>query len=296
VTKKNSKKLMSMTGFASLKGKVGDCTFSLEIKSVNHRFCEVNVRLPGKYSAWDFLIQKEIKNRFQRGRFDVFIKEDTLFGAGKSELAAMKKLHTQLKKLCKELKLNEPMSIDTLLHYQSQMSRTDDVSNINKVWVGFLPLLNKLLDKIAVARLKEGEQIARWLKSCSPAMRKVIAVVERKSRLNPDEYRARLLKKLEKTGFCTDDLRERLCQELAILSDKIDITEELVRLDSHLKTFDVTVSKGGAVGRKLDFLMQELAREVNTITSKSQDATISECAIQLKTDVEKIREQAANVE
>ncbi len=288
--------LNSMTGFASIRGKVGERRFLLEAKSLNHRFCEVNVRMPGRYTAWDFEIQKEIRKRFQRGRIDVFLKEEGRQGVTTKDVAQLKQAHQQLKKIIRELHLSKELTVETVINFSQIYFRDGEVLDVTALWKKFRPLLARLLDRLETMRQREGAQLLRWFKARLPKMERLLGQMERMSAQLPGRSQKRLLKKIKELRLNESLAEERIATEAALLCEKSDVTEELVRLRSHMKEFKGTLKALGSIGRKIDFLMQEVGREVNTISSKSQDSRMSQYAVQFKSEIEKVREQAANVE
>lgn len=288
--------LSSMTGFASVRGKAGGRRFLLEAKSVNHRFCEVNVRLPGRYALWEFEIQKEVRQRFHRGRIDIFVKEEGEGGASDREVATLKKAHRQLKRLARELNLPREISFETLIQFSQLYYREDEGLDVTALWREFRTLNRRLLDRLAAMRCREGRQLLHWFQAHLPPMERLVVQIERAAKRMPQRFQARFEQRCRELGLDRELDRERIFSEALLLTEKSDVTEELVRLRSHLVELRRTLKTSGSVGRKIDFLMQEVGREANTISAKSQDTQISQWMIQFKGEIEKVREQAANVE
>ena len=292
-----SSALVSMTGFAALRGRVGERRFLLEVKSVNHRFCEVNVRLPGRYAAWELPIHKEVKQYFRRGRFDLFIKEESRgVGLASSDFKQIQRAHQQLKRIARELKLPQDISMDTILTYKQNFMRDEELFDAGSDWPAFKILLLKLFKELQSVRMREGKQLARWFQQTIPKLEKLLVHIRRYVDLQPGHYQARLSKRIHELGLDTEKGSERLTAEVALLADKLDVTEELVRLEAHTKALKDILRDKEPMGRKIDFLMQEVGREVNTIAAKSQDTKVASLIVQFKTEIEKIREQAGNVE
>jgi uncharacterized protein (TIGR00255 family) len=285
-----------MTGFATVRGRVGERQLLLEVKSVNHRFCEINARLPGKYSAWELPIQKAVRKKFNRGRIDIFLKEESGVGLSKIDHSQFKKAHQELKRLCRELKLLDDISLESVLHFKQNYFRNEERFDATSEWASFEPLFEKLLDRLAKMRKQEGQQLVKWFRQKLPEMQQLLIQLKKQVRTQSKLQEKKLKSKLEELGFGKIEEDTRIATEIAILADKLDVTEEIVRLEAHLKAFREILNEGELVGRKIDFLMQEVGREVNTIASKSQSSNIASCAVQFKTEVEKIREQAGNVE
>lgn len=292
-----SSSLVSMTGFATLRGRVAQRRFLLEIKSVNHRFCEVNVRLPGRYAAWELPIQKEVKQYFRRGRFDLFIKEESRGGGlATSDFKQIQSAHQQLKKIARTLKLPQNVTLDTVLNYKQNFMRDEELFDAGSDWPAFKTLLLRLFKQLQTVRSREGRQLAGWFQKTIPLLEKLLEQIRRRVRLQPGLFESRLSKRLNELKLVDEKGSERLSAEVALLADKLDVTEELVRLTAHIKALKDILREKEPVGRKIDFLMQEVGREVNTIASKSQDTKVAGLIVQFKTEIEKIREQAGNVE
>lgn len=285
-----------MTGFASVRGKLHERQLLLEAKSVNHRFCEVNIRLPGKYSAWEVPIQKIVRNKFHRGRIDIFLKEEGSAGLGREDRLQFKRAHQELKRLCRELNLSETIELESLLHFKQHFFREEERFDASSEWIDFKPLLDRVLESLERMRRQEGQQLFRWFRHNLPKMQGLMTQLKRHIRNQTKQQKKKIRQKIKELGFDKMEGNVRVAAEMVFLADKVDVTEEIVRMDTHLNTFREIINCGGAVGRKIDFLMQEIGREINTVASKSQDSAISNCAIQFKTEIEKIREQAGNVE
>ncbi len=285
-----------MTGFASVRGRIAEREFVLEAKSVNHRFCEVNVRLPGKYSAWELPAQKNVREFFERGRIDIFIKEEGGVGLSKVDRSQFQSALRELKRLARELQLSDTISLETLLQFKQNYYRDDTHFDVGAEWKHLKPLLEKLLIKLARMRRQEGQQLAKWFRQRVPVMQDIVKKLKTRVKGQSQHQKKKLTRKLKELGFEATGIDNRVASEVALLAEKLDVTEEIVRLDTHLKAFRRLLTEGGVAGRKIDFLMQEVGREVNTIASKSQDSQIANLAVQFKTEVEKIREQAGNVE
>lgn len=285
-----------MTGFASIRGNVAEKALLLEAKSVNHRFCEVNVRLPGRYSAWELPIQKHVRRRFERGRIDIFVKEESCKGLSELDWAQFRKAHQEMRRLCRELKINESVRLEDLLHFKQHYFRDENHVDLTAQWTPFEALLNKLLDRLDKMRCREGRQLGKWFHQKIPELQALLRVLKRCITKHYRAHKQKLKNHIKELGLDRLQSDVHLAPELAMMTDKIDVTEEIVRLETHLEAFRDILRQGGAIGRKIDFLMQEVSREINTIASKSQNSEISSSAVQFKTEIEKIREQAGNVE
>ncbi len=293
---KQSAKIYSMTGFASARGSVAGRRFLVESKSVNHRFCEINIRLPGKFASWEIPLQKLFRTYFQRGRIDIFVKEESGGSIAKTDVDQIKLAHRELKKIAKELKLADEFSLETILSFKQNYFRNEDVVNIEKEWKNFEVIAISLAEKLQKMRLQEGRALQKWFKGQLPILdqliRELMVLVKAQTKNQAGYWQQRM----EELGFKELEGEKRISAELSLLTEKLDVTEELVRLQTHLKAFKSMLMRGGVIGRKIDFLMQEVGREINTVASKSQDSSIAALVVDFKTEIEKIREQAGNVE
>lgn len=285
-----------MTGFATVTGAVGEKQFVLEAKSVNHRYCEVNIRINGKYAAWEYPIQKLIKEKLLRGRIDLFVKDASTAVLDSSELKQIKRAHKALVQLSKNLNLDNSLTLETVLNYRHNYLKGDNSLNLAAEWRKFEPHLKKLIAKLKVVRAREGKALASWFRQAAARMDKLLSQIQKRVDKQPKRYRERMRQRFDEIGMLDSVDPERIASEVAILSDKMDVTEETVRLKAHLVAFKRLLSTAGAIGRQIDFLMQEIGREINTIAAKSQDTDISMYVVDFKTEIEKIREQAGNVE
>jgi len=288
--------MTSMTGFATVTGSVGEKQFVLEAKSVNHRYCEVNIRINGKYTAWEYPIQKTLKENFQRGRIDLFIKETSDAVLDSTELKQIKRAHKALLQLSKDLNLDKGLTLETVLNYRKNHLKGDIALNLPAEWRQFQPHLKKLISRLKLVRAQEGKALASWFRQSAARMDKLLSQIQKRVDKQPKRHRERMHQRLDELGLLASVDPERLATEVALLSDKMDVTEETVRLRAHLKAFKGLLSSSGAIGRQMDFLMQEVGREINTIAAKSQDTGIAKYVVDFKTEIEKIREQAGNVE
>lgn len=288
--------MKSMTGYGTAEGKVGKGLLFVEVKSVNHRFCEINVKQPPKMGVLESYIKKYLQNRYIRGKIDVFIKEKTpLFGdvalTVDSELA--KKYQNCLKKLKRELKLT---TTDEFLHYVGLdhfVTLKEKEGDYSRLWKEIEVLLNKACSNVEEMRHREGKYIQVDQQKRIRLIKKMVIQIEKYSARALDKHRNRVRKIISKSGQVDE---QRLETEVAYLGGRQDIAEELTRLESHINQYASLVKEKGSVGRKLDFLLQEVNREINTIGSKAADADISTLVVNCKSELERLREQVQNIE
>ncbi len=290
----------SMTGYG--RGESNDelRNFLIEIKSVNHRYNDIIIRMPKKLSSFEEKIRKFIKDSVKRGRIEVYItldeskNEDIVI---KPNLNIVQQYYNSLKEIKENFNLKDEISI-------SQLTRFPDIFRIENreeeedvIWQSLSLALRQALSSLIEMRKAEGLKLAEDIKSRSLKIYEIVKEIELWTPIIVKEYRAKLLERVRELTEDTIDIDEdRIALEVSIYADKSNITEEIVRLFSHLDQLNTITSESGAVGRKLDFLIQEMNREINTIGSKSSDINISSMVIEIKSELEKIREQVQNIE
>lgn len=289
-----------MTGYGRGEGSRDGNKITVELSSVNRKSAEVSINLPRELDALESKIRDEILQRVARGRVSARINLSS--GSGfknrsvriNHELA--KSLHAELTLLNKELNTDEPVAIESLLRVPGIVESNDEDVDADAIWPLVQEAVVKALEGLLQMRKREGRHLAKDLKSRIKTIQTSVKTIQKLAPSVPKRYREQLRARLEKTGLEIDLDDDRLLKELVIFSDRSDVTEELTRLSSHFQQFAETVTADEPVGRKLDFLCQELNREINTIGSKAQDAGITKEVVTAKTELEKFREQVQNVE
>lgn len=287
-----------MTGFgkAEIKNKSGK--ISVEISSVNTRFLEISPRLPRSFYSMEPKLRELISSKIERGKINIFVNYEELVTAKTSTIneGLAKSVYKQLTKLKKTLKAECEISLSDLLLIPDISKSSQNNVDHKEIWPSFKKAIDKALSELIRMRQKEGANISKDLKSRVSVLREEIAKIKKLSRTSVDKYRERLNKRI-------NDLLEnpvvdkiRLEEEVTLIAERTDITEECTRFDSHLKQFNSTISAKIPVGKKLNFILQELNREANTIASKCSDIDISSNVIILKEEIEKMREQVQNIE
>lgn len=279
----------SMTGFGSAERD----GFKVEMRSLNHRYLEMFVRLPSGLSSHEMRIRETLKKGLARGKVDVFVtlKEEGTLALNLNEKAA-REIYSALEGLAVSLDISGSITMDTLLQWKS-MFISEEVSYDSKP---FDEALEAALSELKQMRLSEGEGLKSEMLSISGRIGKLNSEIELLcpgARQSAMEKFGQTLKEL--LGEETVD-EGRLLQEASALADRIDITEEVARVKSHIDQVESMLEKGGTVGRKLDFLMQELIREANTMGSKSGEPEILSRVIELKSEIERAREQVQNIQ
>ena len=284
--------MKSMTGFG--KASVEDEVYrvNIEIKSVNHRFLDVQLKLPTGMSAFDLAIRKQVSQKLSRGRVELICKLEELQASSK-KAKVNRELFTQvmaqLPEISPENLISQLLLREEFIEVTNQEIATERLQGL------VLSALDQALDQLVAKRAQEGEQIYQVLQQQGQEAATVLKQLVAFQDVYEKEYQERYTKKLQDyLGGVVD--QDRLLTELAILLEKGDILEEMDRLNIHLQTYASTLQKKVPIGRELDFLVQEMNREVNTIGSKTNHVTLKGYVIQLKTILEKIREQIQNVE
>jgi uncharacterized protein (TIGR00255 family) len=291
--------IRSMTGFGRRQTSWQDGSVTVEVRSVNHRFLEVACRLPRSLNHLEETFKKAVQQRCTRGRIDLTVSLQGAKGkAGNISLdqSLAKQYHQALRTLKKSLKLSGSIDLALIVGLRDVVSVSDQPLEDPKLGKLVERLAAESLDDLAGMRSREGAALAKdMLARLRVIGDQRLRVSARAPFLAQDAF-DRMKGRVEKLlGDAVPDL-SRLNQELTVFADRTDITEELVRLDSHMVQFEQTVIRSEPVGKTLDFLLQEIGREVNTIGSKANDAEIAGHVIQMKTEIERIREQVQNIE
>lgn len=281
--------IQSMTGFGS-----GERDgFRVDVRSLNHRYLDISVKMPPALLENEILIRNMIKERFARGKFEVFIsftdKRQYNFMVNK-EMA--RGIYNAFLEIQRELSIPGIVGIDLLSRYGDMLISDNPEYSVDSLKEALMDAISQLEDM----RKKEGEILANFIKI---SLKRIIDINEKIKDLSKDttlRCREALTKKISDLISDLSIDESRLAQEVAFIAQKTDITEELVRLNSHASQFLNILSNGNVIGRRLDFFLQEMNREANTIASKSDDSRIIDLTIELKTEIEKIREQIQNIQ
>lgn len=294
--------IKSMTAYGRASARVGAKNITVEIKSVNNRFFDCNVKLPRIYSYLEENVKSYIQsNASSRGKIDCYITIEQL--ESDDVKVNLDKLYAEsyinaLKELQCTFGLKDDISVMTVAQNRDVFTVVKEEEDAEKDWEELVTVLSPAVEAYNKMRLAEGERIAADLMQKKQKLIELAKKVSELSEAGCDSYRERLESKLravlESMGQEPDE--QRILTECAIFADKIAIDEELVRLDSHFKAFDEMFASNDPVGRKIDFLLQEMNREVNTTGSKCNDANIAHLVVDMKAELEKIREQIQNIE
>ncbi len=291
--------IKSMTGFGRCETADKDRKMVVEIKAVNHRYCDINMKMPKKLGVFESSIRTLLKKYIQRGKVDVFITyedytEHTVCLKYNSELAA--EYYDKLKEISASFGVENDVTASKLSKYSEVFSLEEQTVDEEALLKLIEQTVSGACEKFVETRIAEGEHLRCDLLSKLDGMTAMVDFIEERSPEIIKAYEARLKAKVcELLENSTVD-ENRILTEVTIFADKICVDEETVRLRSHIKSAAEALNEGGSVGRKLDFIAQEMNREANTILSKANDLEISNKAIDLKTEIEKVREQIQNIE
>ena len=291
--------LKSMTGFGRCEAVIGDRKATVEIKSVNHRYCDITVKIPKKLGALESPIRSLIGEYIQRGKVDVFVTyEDNTAGAEmvRYDSALAAEYMKAFRQMQEEFGLAQDIHVSTLSRCPEVLTLEDRAIDEEALWEVIKKAVTGAAQAISQTREKEGENLKTDLISKLDQMMARVLQIEERAPEIIKEYREKLMARVRDMLADTNVDEARIAMETTIYADKLSVDEEIVRLKSHISTMKQELEKGGPVGRKLDFIAQEMNREANTILSKSGDLITSDIAIELKTNIEKVREQIQNIE
>ncbi len=291
--------IKSMTGFGRCEISENNRKITVEMKAVNHRYLDVNIKMPKSLMFFETAIRSELKNYMSRGKIDIFVTYED-FSEKKSTLHYNKEVAeeylTYLRQMSQDFGLDYDVRVSGLSRYPEVFTVEDNSADPDELWSELKRALDGAAKMFVESRITEGENLKTDLIAKLDNMLKLVDMVAERSPKIVAEYRARIEEKVrELLGDVKVD-EGRLLTEVTIFADKVCVDEEIVRLRSHIETTKATLQAGGSIGRKLDFIAQEMNREANTTLSKANDMELSNIAIDLKTEIEKIREQIQNIE
>ncbi|HIZ45083.1 MAG TPA: YicC family protein [Firmicutes bacterium] len=289
----------SMTGFGRCEVSSEDYKISVEMKSVNHRYLDLSIKMPKKFNVFEADIRNLLKNGIQRGKVDLYITcenfSDKAVRLNYNEVLAGEYMDI-FAKMSEQFSIENDVKVSALSRYPEVITSEQSEEDEETLWQLLKEALTGALEKFVEQRIKEGEHLRADLTGKLDAMVSWVGEIEARSPQIIAEYRTKIEDKVRELLDGSGIDENRIAAEVTLFADKICVDEETVRLRSHIKTMQEALSRGGAVGRKLDFIAQEMNREANTILSKANDIEISGTAINLKTEIEKIREQIQNIE
>lgn len=289
----------SMTGFGRAEVTTAEYKITVEIKAVNHRYLDLSIKMPRKFNAMEAAIRNLLKEYMERGKVDVFISCETIADA-KMNLRYNRTLAEEymgyFDQMAKDFSIPNDITVSKLSALPEIFTMEDEEDDQERLWDLLSPVIREAAEKFVEARTREGENLKRDLLAKLDEMDGEVRVIEERSPQIVEEYRSRLLDKVHELLGSTKVDESLIATEVTAYADRICTDEEIVRLRSHIGATRAELVKGGIVGRKLDFLAQEMNREANTTLSKANDLAVSNAAIALKTGIEKVREQIQNLE
>ena len=289
----------SMTGYGRAEEVFNGCTITVELRSVNNRYLDCNVRIPRLYLFAEEGIETRVQNTISRGKVDVFVTLDSA-GAERVQVTVNKPVadgyYTALKRLSEEYGLSGDISVSLLSRFPEVLLAEKAEEDVEQMAKDICSVLDRALADFDQMRTREGERLKEDILSRAAAIEHKVSLVEQRSPQTVAEYRAKLEARISEVLANTQLDPARILTEAAIFADKVAVDEETVRLRSHVGQLREMLSKGGATGRKLDFLIQEFNREANTIGSKCSDIEVAGHVVDIKAEIEKIREQVQNIE
>lgn len=291
--------IRSMTGFGRCEVSEAERKFTVEMKGVNHRYLDVNMRMPKKLNFFETAIRNRLKEYVQRGKIDIFITYEDL----SEEQVSLKYNHAlaaeylkYFKQMQTEFGINSEVNAYSLSRCPEVLTMEEQVVDEEELWNGLQKALDGACRQFVETRTKEGEQLKKDIVGKLDGMLETVDLIEERSPQIVAEYREKLETKVRELLTDSQIDENRMASEIVLFADKICTDEEVVRLKSHIKHMKDSFESGEGIGRKLDFIAQEMNREANTILSKANDLTVSNYAITLKTEIEKVREQIQNIE
>ena len=295
--------IQSMTGYGCSEGLCGNTAYKAEVRSVNHKYCDITVRLPESLTRIEQRIRSHVSKKFSRGKFDLFLTRMDISlnkEAPVLDTEAIKRYQTLLKKLSRHFKVNfsirKEIGISDLAALRdiavSRVSETDKAD----IDTAIMKIVIKSVDNLMEMRLREGELIYKDLIKRINRLNLLINRIEKQVPAVIRDMKIRYSDRVMEISGAQQLDMNRLAQEIAIMIERMDITEEVVRVGSHISQLKDRLEKGSVVGRSIAFLLQEVNREVNTIASKASDVKIAQIVVDMKTEIERVREQVQNVE
>ena len=291
--------IKSMTGFGRAEIEEDNRKICVEIKAVNHRYLDESIKMPKSFGMFEAPVRTVLKEYIERGKVDVYITYEDL-GEENVTIRYNKQVAAEYLKYLKEMKedfaLDDDIRLSTLSRYPEVLTMEEAPADEESIWKTLEKAVRAAAEKFRESRIKEGENLKADLIAKLDSMLEQVGLIEARSPEIVKAYQEKLENKIRELLGSRDIDDARILTEVGIFADKICVDEEIVRLKSHIQAVKDELVKGGTVGRKLDFLAQEMNREANTTLSKANDLELSNTAINIKTEIEKIREQIQNIE
>jgi uncharacterized protein (TIGR00255 family) len=291
--------IRSMTGYGHYEYQNEEIRMSIEIKTVNHRYCDVYIRLPRQLSCFEDKVRSLVTGRVSRGKIDIFINWENI-GEGKKEVILDEGLarayYEAMSKIAQNLGLRDDISSSSLARFPEILRVEKKEEDSEAVWMILEKAVNEAVSTLLSMREAEGEKLKSSLLEICETIEGYRQKILARAPQVVIEYREKLSARIRELMDNNTIDEMRIAMEVAMFADKASINEELVRLRSHLDQFGQIINLDGPIGKKLDFLLQEMNREVNTIGSKANDLEITRNVVELKSEIEKLREQIQNIE
>ena len=291
--------IKSMTGFGRHEMVTDECKISVEIKAVNHRYLDLGIKMPKKFNYFEASMRTLLKDYIQRGKVDIFVTYEDYTDAKvflKYNKSLAQEYMDSFKKMSDDFGIDNDVKVSMLARCPEVLTMEEVPEDEEHMWELLKDALLKACEGFVESRIREGENLKNDLIGKLDHMLSMVDFIEERSPKILEEYRQRLGDKVRELLQNSTIDESRILTEVTVFADKICVDEETVRLRSHIEGMKKELLAGGSVGRKLDFIAQEMNRESNTILSKSNDLEISDQGILLKTEIEKVREQIQNIE
>ena len=291
--------LKSMTGYGRVKVENDLREITVELRSVNHRYLDLNIKVPRIYGYLEDVVSKQAQAAIARGKVDIFVSVRAKEGADikvTPNMAVIQGYMDALKKVSETYGIPADVSALSLLRLPDAMEQNKEEADADQLKAEVSAVLAQALEEYNAMREKEGARLVEDVIYRAGLIAKSVEFVENRSPDCVEEYRTRIATRMNEILDGSELAQQRILQEAALYADKVNVTEEIVRLRSHLSQLDTMLKSPVAIGRKLDFLVQEMNRETNTIGSKANDFQIAKTVVDMKAEIEKIREQIQNLE
>ena len=291
--------LKSMTGYGMSEGETALGRVFVETRSVNHRYCDINIKLPKRLVSFETRIKELIRSQVSRGRIDLSLKIDS----GEEDkiqlhvdLHLAEQYYAALQAFKENLQLKDKITLSMLAGARDLITAKEEVGDIEPYWQEMIPILKQSFQEMDEMKRSEGQALGKDLQLRLESLRQLLEEIKQLFPLRLEANQNRLQERIRSLLRGVEVDRNRFQQEVAFLAERTDNTEEIGRMESHLAQFLLLVAGEEPVGRKMDFLLQEIHREINTVSAKVNDAEISQRVVEIKSELEKIREQVQNIE
>jgi uncharacterized protein (TIGR00255 family) len=291
--------IISMTGYGKGEYNDGKRIITAEIKTINNRYSDINIRTPRHLRFFEDNIRKILKKSIQRGRIDVYLNIDYISESDITvvpNLFLAKQYKNAIDEIKNELQINSDVSLDTIIKFQDVLTSKEDDHDEEELRICVENAANAAVENLILMRIKEGNDLEADIRSSMDKILELMEEVVINSETIVSDYKMKLETRIKELLDKYELDENRLYNEIVFYSDKSDINEEIVRFKSHMNSLDISLNDGGSIGRKLDFIIQEANREINTIGSKIGNINITQIVIEVKNLLEKIREQIQNIE